>query len=87
MTSPSKQYHSNIEILGNYPTFNKPIIAVKKSKHTESQIVFALQQAQTGTPVSDTSCLSTFWLFSFRFIIYELNIHLRAAYAEGRYEV
>jgi len=29
--------------------------------------------------------LATFWLFSSSFIIYQLNIHSRAAYAQCRY--
>jgi putative transposase len=39
--------------MGNYDNLKTNIIAMKKTKFTEAQIVFALRQADTGTAVSE----------------------------------
>lgn len=36
-----------------YTTLTQIIIALKKSTYTESQVLFALHQAETGTPVGE----------------------------------
>ena len=39
--------------MGNYDRMGALTIAMKKSKFTESQIVFALQQAESGVTVAE----------------------------------
>ena len=53
LTSLLKLCHSKLEDPGGFATFQPRNTTMKKSKFTESQILFSLQQAQTGTPTAE----------------------------------
>jgi hypothetical protein len=53
VTSPPQKKPGccKVEIPGNFSNLNKREIAMKKSKFTEPQIVFAIKQSETGVKV------------------------------------
>ncbi len=53
LISPLKTVPLYSGVFGRFATFQPRYSIIKKSKFTESQILFARQQAQTGTPTAE----------------------------------